>query len=402
MRILYSLLALTSAKITVIPKEQKLIRGAGRSLILTCQGAKNLEWIGPDGRLIDNSDRSVSPYVQRTRSSLKLRISQLAQDAAGDYTCRSADASQTDFEIRSIQIRQEIEFTDMEDVQQFLLGTEAEIECNVADTGMDVTSEWFLPEGNVTDPVVDRNARNYVIKQITDDDAGLYTCVVSTKTGDVFEREIEVEVEYRPEIVPFAIDDYIKTVGESLNVLCQASGNPLPKTTWQRVNSDGSVVDFREGPKLSFNSIHVENSGVYRCQAENRHGKDSQEIEITIVPPPTVMFDETTELESDHPFEVILGQPIQLDCNNEIVPFANFVWQLPDGSQLANSQLMIESSRSRDSGEYTCTATINKDMEIIETSKTVNLQVQFAPKPVSMERVIYSYPKVSQTFKNED
>ena len=75
MRILYSLLALTSAKITVIPKEQKLIRGAGRSLILTCQGAKNLEWIGPDGRLIDNSDRSVSPYVQRTRSSLKLRIS---------------------------------------------------------------------------------------------------------------------------------------------------------------------------------------------------------------------------------------------------------------------------------------------------------------------------------------
>ena len=396
MRILCSLLALANAEITVVPKEPKLIRSDGRSLILTCQGAKNLEWIGPDGRLIDNADRTISPYVQRTSRSLKLRISQLSQSDVGDYTCRSADSVQSsDFEIRSIQIRHEVEFVDMDEVQQFLLGTKADIKCNVAETGMNVTSEWFLPGGNVTDPVVGANADNYQIKSISDEDAGFYTCVVSTKTGDVFEREVEVEVEYRPEIVPFAVADYIKTVGESLSVLCEASGNPLPQTTWQRVNSDGSVVDFREGPKLMFNAIHVENSGVYRCQAENRHGKDMRELEITIVPPPTIMFDETTELETDHPFEVILGQPIQLDCNNEIVPFANFVWQLPDGSQLANSQLTIESSRSRDSGEYTCTATINKDMEIIETSKTVNLQVQFAPKPLSSDRIIYSYPKVN-------
>ena len=394
MRLIFSLLAVAAAKISVIPKEEKIIRGTGRSLLLTCQGAKNLEWIGPNGNLIVNTDRTVSPYVQRTSRSLKLRISQLSQSEVGDYTCRSADSSQSDFQIRSIQIRHEVEFLDTPDVQQFLLGTRAEIECNIVENGMNVTSEWFLPDGNATEPTPGKNVKNFVIDSVTDDHAGFYTCVVSTNTGDVFEQEIEVEVEYRPEIVPFVASDYMKTVGESLNVLCEASGNPLPKTIWQRVNSDGSAVEFRQGPKLTFDAFHVENSGVYRCQAENRHGLDTQEIKITIVPPPTIMFGGKTELQSDHPFEVILGQQITLDCNNEIVPFADFVWKLPDGSQLANSKLVIQTSRSRDSGEYTCTATITKDMEVIETSKTVNLQVQFAPKPVSMERVIYSYPKV--------
>ena len=75
-----------------------------------------------------------------------------------------------------------------------------------------------------------------------------------------------------------------------------------------------------------------------------------------------------------------------------MVPTADFFWILPDGSQKAGKTLSIQKAQSRDSGDYICTATIMQNFQQIQTAKTVNLQVHFAPVPVTESRIIYSYP----------
>ena len=48
--------------------------------------------------------------------------------------------------------------------------------------------------------------------------------------------------------------------------------------------------------------------------------------------------------------KVILGQKIELNCLNEIVPSADFVWTLPDGTQHVGAKYVREKSTSSDSG----------------------------------------------------
>ena len=376
--------------IRVTPKEPRLIRTLNSKLILTCSGASDLEWIGPDGMAVSDSRSDTLPYVQRIRNDLRLRIPELTYDQTGDYTCRSASDGADSYEIRNIDIRQEINFVDTPLVQKFLLGTEAEIRCDVTTSGEDITTEWILPDGQLVSKEPALLAENYVIDSITDDDAGFYTCSISTTTGDVFDQEIEVEVEYSPTIADFPTAEYVVTVGENLEINCQSDGNPEPEITWQRIGSDGSEILYREGPRLSFQEIHVENSGEYQCKAENIHGIDDQKIQVIVVPPPTILIGQL-EISADHPFEIILGQEVEIECSNEIVPGAEFVWKMPNGRQQASATVKWTAT-SGDSGDWECTSIIRRDFETIETTKVVNLQVQFAPKPVSTERIIYSYP----------
>ena len=62
------------------------------------------------------------------------------------------------------------------------------------------------------------------------------------------------------------------------------------------------VVTFRDDEVLSFDKTFIENSGIYRCVAENAHGTDEAEVQVVVVPPPTIYFSQQ-EVESTHPFE---------------------------------------------------------------------------------------------------
>ena len=66
--------------IRVTPKEPRLIRTLNSKLILTCSGASDLEWIGPDGMAVSDSRSDTLPYVQRIRNDLRLRIPELTYD----------------------------------------------------------------------------------------------------------------------------------------------------------------------------------------------------------------------------------------------------------------------------------------------------------------------------------
>ena len=75
----------------------------------------------------------------------------------------------------------------------------------------------------------------------------------------------------------FRIDNSSDTVieGNSLNLKCQASGDPKLIVYWINEDTDQRIY----GSLLNFTSINRNDSGTYRCGAENDCGNDSR-IEI--------------------------------------------------------------------------------------------------------------------------
>ena len=57
-----------------------------------------------------------------------------------------------------------------------------------------------------------------------------------------------------------------------------------------------------------------------------------------------------------------------------MVPNSDFVWRMPDGSQSASSKF-TRIAETTDTGDYTCTSTIIREQETIETSSLINVQV---------------------------
>jgi hypothetical protein len=63
-------------------------------------------------------------------------------------------------------------------------------------------------------------------------------------------------------------------LGEKLELLCAAKGNPLPLLTWYK---DGKAIELDDTHSLHSAKLQVDNvgksdSGVYSCHLENRHG----------------------------------------------------------------------------------------------------------------------------------
>ena len=166
------------------------------------------------------------------------------------------------------------------------------------------------------------NKNNLQLDTITAEMDGTYICsVAADATGDVFEKEIEVIVEYPPTIAEFPSNDFFLNLGEEFNLECLATGNPPANMVWNRKTSDGDVT-FRNGEMLSFENIHVENSGEYECVAENSRAIVTSKITITVLPPPSIFY-ENVELTPETSLEITLGQKFSLDCQRYVKNFKN-------------------------------------------------------------------------------
>ena len=68
------------------------------------------------------------------------------------------------------------------------------------------------------------------------------------------------------------------TEGESFNMTCVTTGEPEPNVYWIKGNNSARV----NGSVLNFTNINRNDTGQYRCEAENICGSDSsvQSIEV--------------------------------------------------------------------------------------------------------------------------
>ncbi|MBN3300433.1 ROBO1 protein, partial [Amia calva] len=85
---------------------------------------------------------------------------------------------------------------------------------------------------------------------------------------------------------PVDSNTIITTEGSSLELGCQADGNPISSVRWEKQNTDLSwqEIDTRAA-ELKWSEMQESNAGVYRCLASNQYGTANVTLTVLVEKP---------------------------------------------------------------------------------------------------------------------
>uniref|UniRef100_A0A674F8F6 Contactin 1 n=1 Tax=Salmo trutta TaxID=8032 RepID=A0A674F8F6_SALTR len=219
----------------------------------------------------------------------------------------------------------------------------------------ELSFRWILNEFPVFIPLdkrrfISQTTGNLFISKVDSSDSGNYSCFVSSASiaKSVFSKFIPLV----PLAEPFpewteSISSTERDISSDYTMSCEASGKPKPHVHW-----------LKNG--YSFRGLTFEDSGMYQCRAENRHGVVYADAELRVIAcAPT--------FEHNPVKRRILGAKngrVVLECRPKAAPKASLSWT--KGSELLfnSSRMLIWEDGSleilnvtrADEGRYTCFA----------------------------------------------
>ncbi|XP_055915269.1 peroxidasin [Eupeodes corollae] len=189
--------------------------------------------------------------------------------------------------------------------------------------------------------------------------SGTYKCVASNAFGSV-QAKARVEVKELPVFILAPQSKAIK-MGQSIELECDAEGNPLPAISWKfngtAISSDNRITLDNENTELTIKDAKDSDSGTYTCIAKNENGQSKSEAVIFVESdhsPPSLLF-------SPYDLEAYSGTTIELPCKGDD-EFVKIRWQ-KDGREVFNNErfqistsgsLYIKNATLSDTGRYEC------------------------------------------------
>ncbi|MFN0011579.1 MAG: immunoglobulin domain-containing protein [Phycisphaerales bacterium] len=158
------------------------------------------------------------------------------------------------------------------------------------------TYEWF--KGTSSDPALVNGGRisgadtqNLEITGITADDAGQYTCRVSSPFGS-FDNSVTVTVGTPPSITDATTGPVNVDNGDTFQLGLEASGDPTLLYQWRREGvalMDGADISGSQSSFLSVSNASFASGGNYTCEVTNDFGSDmTAQIVVNVLgTPPT-------------------------------------------------------------------------------------------------------------------
>ncbi|XP_075039177.1 neural cell adhesion molecule L1-like protein isoform X2 [Mixophyes fleayi] len=348
----------------------------GDPVVLTCEPPSGINpvvinWMTPDLHHIPQSKR-VSVGLDG-----RLYFSHVTyMDSKTEYTCvavysrirRMAQKTPITLNIQrgnSIKDRAPKILTTQGGMNQPITGLRGEdlmLEC-IAEGLPSPTIEW-KKEGKDSlrhNAVFERHGKILKIKDITEEDRGIYHCEAKNELGSV-QRSFLILVEEPPRWGK-QLESSIQGVGSEIILNCSASGKPEPEIQWQR----NGIPLTREtlphnhqmrGSLLFIHSLQPSDSAVYQCEASNKHGTifTSANINVLDIKPLIRTTDNRT-------YTTVLGHNVSLLCANFAFPIADVMWYhgktivQPDGGHYRidkDGTLHIQEAKSQDAGLYIC------------------------------------------------
>uniref|UniRef100_A0A1I7S955 Muscle M-line assembly protein unc-89 n=1 Tax=Bursaphelenchus xylophilus TaxID=6326 RepID=A0A1I7S955_BURXY len=230
------------------------------------------------------------------------------------------------------------------------------------------------------------------IKGATDQHQGAYRCVASNKNGTTntaclvtvqSTKEEKKKEGAEPFFTKGLVDQWLDR-GETVTLHCEVTGDPAPEIKWYRNGtllkpSDKISIENTPDGKCTctVKDCNMTDEGVYRCEAENAHGKAKTQCNAHV----------DMELSKAEPLKVEEGQPprfiipledvttlkssnVALECKVTGVPMPSCKWT-KDGVPLFDDhhfewdnnpaagtyRLLIKDFNSHYEGTYRCVAT---------------------------------------------
>lgn len=183
------------------------------------------------------------------------------------------------------------------------------------------------------------------------EDGGTYKCEAMNSRGKDY-HSARVSVEAFPEWVEH-ITSTEKDLNSDYTMSCTASGKPKPHIRWLK---NGKPVDRKE---MRFSRLTFDDSGMYQCTAENRHGVIYANAELRVYAcAPTFEHNPVKRVLAARNGRVVI------ECRPKAAPKPTFSWS--KGTELLSNStrvfiwedgsLEILNVTRADEGRYTCFA----------------------------------------------
>ncbi|XP_032903838.1 basement membrane-specific heparan sulfate proteoglycan core protein isoform X7 [Amblyraja radiata] len=217
-----------------------------------------------------------------------------------------------------------------------------------------------------------------VIPSITTAHSGVYLCVGTNAAGST-EGRIEVMVFASQGSVPMVrIQPSPATVrdGETLELYCQATGDPQPVITWRRARGRLTTNHQVQGPVLRIRPATRAEAGSYICHAENSLGMQDVAVSVSITSAVSPRKAAPTVNVYSSPSTVTEGESLELHCQVTGQPQPRVTWHRTGGPLTANHQvqgsvLRILHIMPPDIGDYICRAENNLGRREVKFSVSV-------------------------------
>ncbi|ELW47726.1 Contactin-2 [Tupaia chinensis] len=198
------------------------------------------------------------------------------------------------------------------------------------------------------------------IPSVSFEDEGTYECEAENSKGrDTVQGRIIVQAQ--PEWLK-VISDMEADIGANLHWGCAAAGKPRPTVRWLRNGeplASQNRVEVLAGD-LRFSKLSLEDSGMYQCVAENKHGTIYASAELAVQAlAPDFRLNPVRRL-----IPAARGGEVVIPCEPRAAPKAIVLWSkgteiLVNSSRVTvtpDGTLIIRNISRSDEGKYTCFA----------------------------------------------
>ncbi|XP_071868851.1 obscurin isoform X6 [Bombus fervidus] len=235
-----------------------------------------------------------------------------------------------------------------------------------------------------------------VFQHVKPEDAGLYTCVAQTSTGNIScsaELTVQGAVNQllkdpeKPKLCSEARHSEVSAGGSAMLEL-QIRGYPKPDIKWSK---DGEEIvaggrykylwEDEESMSLVIKNVTAKDAGTYTIRAKNELGEDTTQIELIVKSAPKI-----TKKQTD--MSVIIDETLTMLVQIEATPAPEVKWY-KDGQELREDgrisiikegnetyKLTIRNARLDDAGSYSIVAR----NEVNQTTEIWKLKVLSPPK----------------------
>ncbi|XP_075149860.1 fasciclin-2 [Haematobia irritans] len=252
------------------------------------------KWIDPNGNVRENTKGRV--HIEKKSGSTALVFEQISLDDRGNWTCEANANGVKERKTFELPVHQKISFDKVEMVQSARDGRDAKVYCKVR-AEPPATISWqfngeFIPTNNGTNTTAKYIpfSDGLVIKDVTQADAGEYTCRAMRVTS-TFADAGQITILLRIQHKPYWFDNTTSLlqyayIGGVTNISCDAMGEPPPSFAWLHNGHSirGSNYRLFYGDYGSTLQIHVLNAshlGDYKCKVANPLGTLERVIKLS-------------------------------------------------------------------------------------------------------------------------
>ncbi|XP_030636350.1 B-cell receptor CD22-like [Chanos chanos] len=231
----------------------------GSSVTLTCSSDAN----PPATYIWYKKNGSVTIGKEET-----YRINKISSEDSGEYQCKSSNQHGEHFATVFLNVHHAPKKTtvSVSSTGEIVEGSSVTLTCS-SDANPPATYIWYKKNGSVTIG----KEETYRINKISSEDSGEYHCKSSNQHGHQYSNTVSLNVLYPPRNTTVSVNASGEIVeGSSVTLTCSSDANPPQiNYTWYKENVT-SPVGY--GQSYIINNIQSSNSGLYYCEAQNKHG----------------------------------------------------------------------------------------------------------------------------------